>query len=159
MVVKLNPAGTQALYVTYIGAEDLDIINAIAVDPHGAAYVTGPTNSRTFPLTPDAASSGRSGFSDVFVVKLNPNGTLGYGTYFGGVGNENSTEIKVDAQGSAFVTGYTSDPLPVTENAAQKTYGGQERCLCFQAQSRRHAVYLHHALRWQRRRRAQPERG
>jgi hypothetical protein len=51
MVVKLNPAGTQALYVTYIGGEDLDIINAIAVDPHGAAYVTGPTNSRTFPLT------------------------------------------------------------------------------------------------------------
>ena len=124
LVVKLNPAGTQALYTTYIGAEDLDIINAIAVDPRGGAYVAGPTTSRTFPLTPDAANTRRSGFSDVFVAKLNPDGTLGYATLFGGIGNENATEIRVNGQGEAFVTGYSTDPLPVTENAAQRNYGG-----------------------------------
>jgi uncharacterized protein (TIGR03437 family) len=124
MVAKLNAAGTQALYITYLGGEDLDIINGIAVDARGAAYVSGQTNSRTFPVTPGAAKTSRTGYSDVLVAKLNPDGTLAYGTLFGGVGGENSTEIKVDAQGAAFVTGYTTDPLPVTENAAQRNYGG-----------------------------------
>ncbi len=123
-VSKLNPAGTQLLYVTYIGGDDLDLVNAIAVDPRGAVYLAGPTSSRTFPLTDNAYSRRRSGFSDVFTVKLNPDGTLGYGTLFGGTGDENATEIKVDAQGSAYVVGFATAPIPVTANAAQPNWGG-----------------------------------
>ena len=42
-VTKLNPGGTQMLYSTYLGGNEGDGGEAIAVDGAGNAYVTGNT--------------------------------------------------------------------------------------------------------------------
>lgn len=123
-LAKVNPAGTQILYCTYFGGSDLDIINAITVDPRGAVYAAGPTSSGDLPLSDTAYSRTKQGFSDAFAVKLNPGGTLGYSTYFGGPGDENVTDIEVDASGSAYLAGFSSDRLPTSPNAAQREFGG-----------------------------------
>jgi uncharacterized protein (TIGR03437 family) len=117
---------------------------AIAVDSQGNAYITGSTTATDFPTTVGAfqptiatypLSSGRS-FPprDVFVTKLNPNGTgLVYSTFLGsGSNTEEGKDIAVDNAGNAYVTGGTDNgrtdvrlppgtPFPVTPDAYQTT--------------------------------------
>lgn len=123
-IAKLNPAGTQILYSTYFGGSDLDIINAITVDVRGSVFATGPTSSDDIPLSDTAYSRTKLGFSDIFALRLNPDGTLGYSTYFGGPGEENATAINVDSSGAAYIAGFSSDRLPTSPNAAQREFAG-----------------------------------
>ena len=56
-VTKLSPTGT-IVYSTYLGGSGDDDAFAIALDPSGAAYVTGQTASADFPTsTPHIRSS------------------------------------------------------------------------------------------------------
>ena len=51
-VSKLNAAGSQLLFSTYLGGTINDLINGVAVDRRGNAYVTGKSESADFPTTP-----------------------------------------------------------------------------------------------------------
>lgn len=82
--------------------------SGIAVDSSGAAYVTGYTQSATFP-TVNPLQNTFGGNADAFVIKLNAAGTaLVYSTYLGGSGSDNGRGITVDPLGSAYVTGNTN---------------------------------------------------
>ena len=115
-VVKLDPLGESLAYWTVLGGSNIDAAFAIAVDAAGAAYVTGRTESTDFP----SANQSRvapgydqtyNGICDAFVVKLDPLGeTLAYWTFLGGTFDDMGWGIGVDAQGSAYVTGYASSP-------------------------------------------------
>jgi hypothetical protein len=77
-VAKLNPTGTQILYLTYLGGSKTDHANAIAVDAAGSAYVVGTTESRDFPVTAGALQptfGGENVVGDGFVTKLDPTGS------------------------------------------------------------------------------------
>jgi hypothetical protein len=119
-VTELSPDGSSLIYSTYLGGTDKDVGSAIAVDLEGNAYVTGLTYSTNFPVQ-NALQDSLAGLEDVFVAKLAPGGTnLVYSTYFGGVASDEGEGIAVDANGSAYVAGYTdSSDFPVTPNAAQ----------------------------------------
>jgi photosystem II stability/assembly factor-like uncharacterized protein len=112
-VCKLNAAGTDVVYATYLGGNILhralsdqpirvndegtlprfgETAFAIAVDAAGNAYITGETDSGNFPTTPGALRStpltdpAIAINSDAFVTKLNPTGSaLVYSTYLGGL--------------------------------------------------------------------------
>jgi uncharacterized repeat protein (TIGR01451 family) len=108
-VAKVDPTGSQLLYVGFIGGSGDDRGKAIAVDSLGNAYITGETNSTqaTFPVTagPDLT---QNGFSDAFVAKINSAGTsLVYAGYIGGFGNDRGMGIAVDTSNRAYVTGET----------------------------------------------------
>lgn len=49
-IVKLNSAGSELLYSTYLGGSGDEFSRSIAVDSGGNAYVTGITTSLNFPL-------------------------------------------------------------------------------------------------------------
>ncbi|MDX6612502.1 MAG: hypothetical protein QOD75_1688 [Blastocatellia bacterium] len=51
-VFKLNPAGTQLLYATFLGGENNDQAFGVAVDSSGRAYVVGRTDSRRLGFAP-----------------------------------------------------------------------------------------------------------
>jgi hypothetical protein len=125
-VTKLSPDGTTIVYSTYLGGEDDDIGFGIAIDPDGNAYVTGTTDSEMFPTTPDSFQPTISGYSDIFVAKLNPTGTaFGYATHLGGSGDEDGTpDIAVDDSGRAYVTGRTWSGSFPTQNPIQAQGGG-----------------------------------
>jgi Ca2+-binding RTX toxin-like protein len=104
-VSKLTPGGALA-YSTYLGGNETDQANGIAVDSSGAAYVTGETVSTDFNMV--GAIEGNSRDWDAFVSKLTPAGSaLAYSTYLGGGAFDEGTGIAVDDTGAAYVTGST----------------------------------------------------
>jgi hypothetical protein len=112
---KLNPAGSDLVYSTYLGGSQQEQGNGIAVDTSGSAYVTGLTDSFSgvgntpFPtLNPHEGDPG-DGTTDAFVTKLNPTGSsLLYSTYLGGNALDIGQAIVVDGSAAAYVTGQTN---------------------------------------------------
>jgi hypothetical protein len=109
-VVKIKPDGKELVYAGYIGGNDSDCANGIAVDANGAVYITGGTssNQNTFPVHdgPDLTFNG--GVGDAFVAKVEPDGSdLEYAGYIGGANEESGNSIVVNSSGAAYVTGYT----------------------------------------------------
>ena len=129
-VAKLNRAGSQLVYSTYLGGTNDDRGSGIAVDHSGQAYVTGRTDSPDFPIQ-NPLQSALGDFVDAFVAKLNPAGSqLVYSTYLGGstgadgVGNDFGIGIAVDRLGQAYVTGDTNSTDFPTQNPLQSALGG-----------------------------------
>jgi hypothetical protein len=110
---------------------------AIAVDGSGNAYVAGCTSGTTtypFPTTPGAFQSSPTpptpglpgGPRNGFVTKLNATGSaLIYSTYLGGGYKSGVNGIALDAQGDAYLTGWTlcTDFPTVNAIQAQKASG------------------------------------
>jgi uncharacterized protein (TIGR03437 family) len=118
-VVKLNPAGSQLIYSTYIGGGvllDNTITKpyAIAVDGSGNAYLTGFTSAPQFPVTAGAYQmicgtlinnvTNCPATQSAFLTKLSPAGGLVYSTFLGHSG-ETGVAVAVDAKGQAYVAG------------------------------------------------------
>ncbi|HKS96611.1 MAG TPA: SBBP repeat-containing protein, partial [Terriglobia bacterium] len=131
-VSKLNSAGNNFVYSTYLGGSDTDVAQAIAADPAGNAYVTGYTLSEDFPTTNGAfqtvfgggACGGVPGepkpCADGFVAKLNPAGSaLVYSTFLGGSSYDAGQGIAVDGAGNAYITGFTLSANFPTAHALQ----------------------------------------
>jgi hypothetical protein len=150
-VTKVNDAGNNLLYSTYLGGRDNDTGLGIAIDSSGDAYVTGFTGSSDFPTTHGAfqttfggGTCGEAGNPrpcyDAFVTKLNPPASAAvYSTYLGGNNDDVGEAILPGSGAFVAVTGYTGStnfpvgstlmyaavvpsPLPL-----QTTFGGGNR--------------------------------
>ena len=128
---KLNPDSGGAVtlaYSTYLGGSLFDVGTSIAVDPAGAAYITGNTFSAGFPVQDDIFPDQALG--DAFVTRLNPDSggavTLAYSTYLGASNNEEGSAIAVDPAGGAYVTGRTDSTNFFTVDPFQADQGGTD---------------------------------
>jgi len=131
-VTKLDPSGSALVYSTYLFGELDDAGSRIAVDRTGNAYVVGTTYSSYFPIV-DAFQASNRGLDDVFVAKLDPDGTqLIYSSYLGGsrldpspsTGVDQGSSLALDPTGNAYVVGYTlSYDFPTTPSAFQPALG------------------------------------
>jgi hypothetical protein len=96
------------VYSTYLGGNDYDYGNDIAVDSNGQAYLTGPTRSSNFPVVNAYQPTINGGFSDAFVTVFAPDGqSLVYSSFLGGSLNENGASIALYENGRVYLTGYT----------------------------------------------------
>jgi len=126
-VTKVNSTGTEFVYSTYLGGSDDDVmrhefsaenvesLNAIAVNASGNAYVAGTTYSSGFPQVRSLQSLNAR--YDVFITELSVDGSsLIYSTLLGGSHIEQrsgvilniGTGIAADSNGNVYVTGLTS---------------------------------------------------
>ncbi|MBW2062185.1 MAG: SBBP repeat-containing protein [Deltaproteobacteria bacterium] len=114
-VTKLNAAGSDLIYSTFLGGSNQDQGRGIAVDPSGNAYVSGFTESNNFP-TASPYQGISHGYADAFITKLNPSSSdLIYSTFLGGSSYDQGWGIAVDPSGDAYVTGFTdSSDFPTT---------------------------------------------
>lgn len=115
-------------YGTYLGGTGTDQGQAIAVDASGNVFVSGLTGSADFPTSVGTLDQTQNGGNDVFVSKLNPNGTaLVYSTFIGGAGNDEAYDIHVDSIGAVYLTGNTaSDDFPTTTGAFDTSLDGTQ---------------------------------
>lgn len=139
-VAKMNAAGSALIFSTYLGGAPGGKIliqsggSGIALDAAGNVYVTGSTNSSSFPVSNPLQAFFGGGqcpvnsifgppfypCSDVFVTKLNPSGTaMLYSTLLGGISLDSPGGIAVDATGNVYLAGTTySNDFPIL-NALQ----------------------------------------
>ncbi len=120
-VAKLNAAGVVD-YSTYFAGGGIEIAQAFTIDGNGNAYVLGRAYSTDFPVTSGVyQNSPTPGLQAPvsFVAKLNETGSeLVYATLF----PAETTDIAVDGEGNAYVTGVTaSEAFPTTPGAYQQT--------------------------------------
>jgi hypothetical protein len=109
-VLKLDPTGTSLLYSTLLGS---GWAGGIAIDSSGNAWVTGYGASNYFPtlhsieltFQQDAYSASNN---PSFLVRLDPNGTPTFSTFFGGnISATESAAVAVDSSGNAYIAGST----------------------------------------------------
>lgn len=136
-VTRVNAAGTDLDFSTYLDGTFESLGNGIAVDSAFHAYVTGSTESSDFPTTPGAFQTTLKAKvipnfpndihqSNAFVTKFSADGqSLVFSSFLGGTANDVGTAIALDPQGRACVAGNaTSKDFPVTSGAFQKTLHG-----------------------------------
>lgn len=135
---KLNAAGNQLVYATYLGGGLNDLALGIAVDTDGNAVVVGATTSSDFPTTAGAAirtyrganntgpNFGPSIAGDGFVTILNATGTaFNYSSFVGGAGRDGVSCVTLDAQNNIYLGGLTlSSDFPVTPGVVQSSFKG-----------------------------------
>jgi Beta-propeller repeat len=128
-LTKLNPAGTKAIYSTYLGGSGSDQTGTVRVDRRGVAHVAGQTGSTDFPVTSGAIQGTYGGGpADAFLLLLSRDGSrLKFGSYLGGSGEDGSVGAGswLDGKGNWFIPGSTnSTDFPVTPGAFQTANAG-----------------------------------
>jgi Beta-propeller repeat len=128
-VTKINAAGTAIVYSTFLGGRGDDQAWGIAVDGAGNAYVTGNTQSTTFPGVNGGSIQPRNGggIGDAFVTKIDATATaIVYSTFLGASGDDEANHIAVDGAGNAYVVGFSnSTSFPgVSGSSLQPANGG-----------------------------------
>lgn len=125
-ITKLTPGGESLAYSTLLGGSSEDVVNGIAVDSSGAAYLTGWTGSSNFPTTAGAFGTTFRGVHDLFITKIAPGGgQLGYSGLLGGSNDDQAQSIALDGSGAVYVTGQSnSNNFRVTPGALSTSLRG-----------------------------------
>jgi predicted secreted protein len=106
-VSRLNAAGDDLVYSTYLGGKAGDGATSVALDANGSAYVTGWTTSSDFPVA-NVVEGNHFGGYDGFAAKLQPNGTLSWSRYLDDPYPQRVQRIwaiAADGNGAAFIVG------------------------------------------------------
>jgi beta-propeller repeat-containing protein len=132
-VAKVNAAGTDIVYATYLGGNGDDFAFGIAVDASGNAYTAGFTSqgaSTPFPTTNGAfQTTFQGGDGDIFVTKLNGSGALVYSTFVGGGCDDLAWNLTLDASTNVYLAAQSvrrngcTQNFPVTNGVYQTTPG------------------------------------
>ena len=110
-ITKMDPAGDTFNWSTYLGGQNSDSGQAIALDANNNIYVTGYTKSYDFPIVNPLTGFGtKHPFTDVFISMVNANLTqpLNFSTFYGGGLDDVGTGIAVVNITNITVCGYTS---------------------------------------------------
>jgi hypothetical protein len=94
---------------TYLGGEEADYGNGIALDHAGNIYITGKTQSAGWASDGyDEIYGGGDEFGDAFVAKFSNTGQHLWSTYLGGAGEEEGIGLAVDDAANVYATGFTT---------------------------------------------------
>ena len=122
IVAKLDAAGANILYSTYLGSGDMTFAQVIQLDANRNAFVLGSADQFSL-INP---IEGYAGNGDVVLVELDPSAsTLLMSTFLGGQGPESASGLALDTNGAVYVTGLTESlDFPITQSAFQASWGG-----------------------------------
>ena len=125
---KINSDGTYGWTKTF-GGTSFDEGSSVVTDSSGNIFVTGCFEG-TIDFDPGAGTDNKTsaGGSDIFLTKINSDGTYGWTKTFGGTSQDVGYSVTKDSSGNIFVTGKFSgtvdfDPSAGTEN---KTSAGND---------------------------------
>ena len=127
-VAELDPTGSTLFFSSYLGGNNGDTANGIAVDANSNVYLVGTTFSGNFPV-PSAfqpTCAGNCTDGDAFVTEFaQGGGSLIFSSFLGGTGFEQGNGIALSPQGLVYVVGWTSSTdFPTAGNAHQTANAG-----------------------------------
>jgi hypothetical protein len=105
-LTKISSDGSYAWTKT-MGGEGYDEGYSVAVDGNGNVYVTGDFQGTT-DFDPGVATDNHSsaGGADIFLTRINSNGSYGWTKTMGGADYEQGSSVAVFGSGNVYVTGY-----------------------------------------------------
>ncbi len=118
--------GSGFVWSTLLGGSDAESATALHIADDLKITVAGETRSANFPTTMGAVDVSHNGFSDVFVCRLNRDGSeLLASTLLGGAGSESVAGIDRNALGEVVIGGTTNNgTFPTTIGALQQLFQG-----------------------------------
>ena len=123
-IAKFNPEGV-LLFGTYLGDTLKDEVQSMNTNAEGDIYVSGYSESVSAMSTPGAWKEVGDWTGDNFLLKLNNDGQLIWGTYQGGEGRDRGHGVEVDGRGHVYQFGTTdSKHHMATDGAYQDTLAG-----------------------------------
>lgn len=118
-IMKFSPNGA-LLWSTFLGGSNTDFGFRVATGAGDAIAVTGYTQSADFPVTPGAFQPAKSDTGDVFLARLQADGSMVWCTFIGGSQFDDANDVVFDQAQDLVVTGRTeSVDFPVTFGAYQ----------------------------------------
>ena len=156
-IMKFSPDGSRRMYATYLGGSSNEQPHSLVVDGQGNLVIAGRSNSANYPVK----GVDKGGLYDIVLTKLNATGSALIGSRkFGGASNDGvnirpkytapygtetlrrnygddaRSEVIFDNSGNIWLASNTqSSDFPVTGNAFQSTYGGQQDGVIIRANS------------------------
>lgn len=125
-VSKLSADGQTFLYSRSIGTNLYKGLGGIVVNANDELVVVGESIGLLDAITPDAFQKTVTGGEDIYLVKLNPTGSVLYGSYFGGGDTDHVWDVAQDTNGDVVLSGLTwSSNFPV-RNAARTRFEDEE---------------------------------
>lgn len=115
------------LWITFYGGNSGDEGYALATDGGGNVYLAGKSYSTNNIATVGAHQIVNSGGLDAFLVKFNPMGVRQWGTWYGGMMNDEAYAVAVDMsieQGDVYLAGGTTSTTNIATPGAH--------CISFQ---------------------------
>jgi hypothetical protein len=104
---KFTSSG-ELIWSTLYGGNGWDAGFSCETDADGNVYITGHTASTNLSTPTGIQQSFDGGFADAYIAKFNGNGTLLWGTYYGGTGYDLSRSCDIDPSGNVYIAGHTS---------------------------------------------------
>jgi hypothetical protein len=125
IVIKFDPSGNR-IWGTYYGGYGDDEGYGLTIDKSNNLYLSGLTTSTISIATIGSHQTNYGGgVYDVFLVKLTSSGSIVWGTYYGGSGDDRSFFCHTDTLGNVYLSGATSSTNSIsTPGSHQVTYGG-----------------------------------
>ncbi|MBE0641996.1 MAG: hypothetical protein IH599_08170, partial [Bacteroidales bacterium] len=112
-------------FSTFAGGPSRDRFYSMALGDDGSVAAAGVSESFTIPVTPGVVQATSHGNDEVFVMKVNTDGSIGYMTFLGGSADDWGFAGDIGPDGSVAVFGRTeSVNFPVSSGAFQTSYGG-----------------------------------
>ncbi len=109
----------QRSWATYIGDNGIDEAYSIIYANH-KLFVAGKTSSSSGIASSDAFQLSNGGGQDCFIMKLDMNGYVLWGTYYGGSGNDRTTSIRY-FWGALYLNGATYSTSNIATSGTHKT--------------------------------------
>ncbi len=91
-------------YANIMGGTGAEVTNAVATDSNNNVYVAGYFNG-TVDFDPGAGTDNKTsaGGRDIFVTKINADGSYGYTKTMGGVGTDGANAVATDQDGNIYI--------------------------------------------------------
>ncbi len=122
-----SPIDAALSWSRYLGGTGADTVQRVVRDTQGNIWLAGSTSDQSSWETGAAATVrlGTGGGIDVFVAKVDPNGSLKRLVFIGGQGRDDAWGLAASADGGVVVAGdTTSADFPTTTGALKSELGG-----------------------------------
>jgi len=123
-VAKLNATLTGAIFSSYFGGNQRDVVKDVAVDTAGTIHIVGTTGSSVFPLVQPVQSTLASA-NDAFVARFGPTGAVTFSSFLGSTQvNEEGMAVAATSTGQTVAGGWTAGNNFPRVNPYQNVFQG-----------------------------------